>query len=89
MVEKGLFDAALDKIPNKYTLTLVSGKRAREIGNGEACLVKTKPKASKVEKALREILAGKIVVGSASALAEEKRLAKEKAELEKDNDQEN
>ena len=34
MREKILFDDVLKKIPNKYILTIVTGKRVRELAGG-------------------------------------------------------
>lgn len=55
-----IYDDLLKEIPNKYILTIVSGQRAREIGNGAAVLTKCSKKDTNVKKALREILDGKI-----------------------------
>lgn len=54
------FDEALSKIPNKYVLTTVAGKRARDLGNGEELLVKGYKKDTLVKKALREIYYDKV-----------------------------
>ena len=54
------FDEALQKIPNKYVLTTVAGKRARDLGNGEELLVKSYKKDTLIKKALREIYYDKI-----------------------------
>lgn len=61
MRERILFDDVLKKIPNKYILTIVTGKRVRELTKGEAPLVKTKAKTTLVQIALKEVLEGKIV----------------------------
>ena len=61
MKERILFDDVLKKIPNKYILTIVTGKRVRELTKGEAPLVKTKAKTTLVQIALKEVLEGKIV----------------------------
>ncbi len=54
------FDEALSKITNKYVLTTVAGKRARELDRGEELLVKSYKKDTIVKKALREIYFDKI-----------------------------
>ena len=54
------FDEALQKIPNKYILTTVAGKRARDLGNGAELLVKSYKKDTIIKKALREIYYDKI-----------------------------
>ena len=54
------FDEALSKIPNKYVLTTVAGKRARDLDNGAELLVKSYKKDTIVKKALREIFYDKI-----------------------------
>lgn len=57
------YDELLEKIPNKYTLTIAAGKRAREIGKGEPVLTKVSKKDTVVKKTFREILDGKITAG--------------------------
>ena len=42
MREKILFDDVLKKIPNKYILTIVTGKRVRELAGGAEPLSKIK-----------------------------------------------
>jgi len=54
------FDEALQKIPNKYVLTTVAGKRARDLDNGAELLVKSYKKDTIIKKALREIYYDKI-----------------------------
>lgn len=61
MKENVLFDDALKKIPNKYVLTIVTGKRVRELIGGEEPLVKTKGKLTTVQIALKEVVEGKIL----------------------------
>ncbi|AVQ17918.1 MAG: DNA-directed RNA polymerase subunit omega [Fusobacterium mortiferum] len=60
MKKEIIYDELLEKIPNKYILTIVSGQRARQIGKGEPLLTKCSKKDTDVKKAFREILAGKI-----------------------------
>lgn len=61
------YDDLLDKIPNKYILTIVSGERARarakektERGIEPVALTKYEKKDTEMKKVFREILAGKI-----------------------------
>lgn len=62
------YDELLDKIPNKYTLTITAGKRAREIGKGAPVLTKVSKKDTVIKKTFREILDDKITY---TELAEE------------------
>ncbi|WP_297598907.1 DNA-directed RNA polymerase subunit omega [uncultured Cetobacterium sp.] len=57
------YDELLEKIPNKYTLTITAGKRARDIGKGAPVLTKVAKKDTIVMKTFREILDGKITFG--------------------------
>ena len=61
MREKILFDEEKKKIPNKYILTIVTGKRVRELAGGAEPLSKIKGKSTLVQIALKEVLEGKIV----------------------------
>ena len=61
MRERILFDDVLKKIPNKYILTIVTGKRVRELAGGPEPLSKIKGKSTLVQIALKEVLEGKIV----------------------------
>ncbi len=54
------YDEVLAKIQNKYILAIVAGKRARQLENGEECLVKALKKDTNIKKALREIMTNKI-----------------------------
>ncbi len=61
------YDELLEKIPNKYVLTIVSGERARErakermeTGEEPAALTKCDKKDTEMKKVFKEILAGKI-----------------------------
>lgn len=61
------YDELLDKIPNKYILTIVSGERARERakerterGAEPLALTKYDKKDTEMKKVFKEILAGKI-----------------------------
>ncbi|MBC2851028.1 DNA-directed RNA polymerase subunit omega [Cetobacterium sp. 8H] len=57
------YDELLDKIPNKYTLTITAGKRARDIGRGAPVLTKVSKKDTIVMKTFREILDDKVTFG--------------------------
>nr|WP_307774605.1 DNA-directed RNA polymerase subunit omega [uncultured Cetobacterium sp.] len=57
------YDELLEKIPNKYKLTIAAGKRARDIGKGAQVLTKVSKKDTVVKKTFREILDGKITCG--------------------------
>lgn len=61
------YDELLDKIPNKYILTIVSGERARErakermeLGGEPRALTKYEKKDTEMKKVFKEITAGKI-----------------------------
>ncbi|WP_372713105.1 DNA-directed RNA polymerase subunit omega [Ilyobacter sp.] len=54
------YDELLAKIPNKYVLATVAGKRCREIENGAESMVKSLKKDTNVQKTFREILTDKI-----------------------------
>lgn len=54
-------DDCLDKIPNRFHLTLVAAYRARQLANGSEPLVNTHGAKDKpTVQALREIAAGKV-----------------------------
>lgn len=56
-------DDCLDKIPNRFQLTLVAAYRARQLANGSDPLVNTTGLKDKpTVMALREIAAGKVGV---------------------------
>lgn len=59
------------KIPNKYELTIVTGKRVRELASGEEALVKVKGKTTNVQLVLKEIMEEKIVSGIEEEVEEE------------------
>lgn len=54
------YDTLLERIPNKYILTIAAGKRVREIVNGAPLLVKTSKKDTLVRKVFKEIVEGKL-----------------------------
>ncbi len=54
-------DDCLDKIPNRFHLTLVAAYRARQLANGSEPMVSTHGQKDKpTVLALREIAAGKV-----------------------------
>lgn len=60
MKQEITYDTLLEKIPNKYVLTIAAGKRVREIVNGSPVLVKTSKKDTLVKKVFKEIVEGKL-----------------------------
>lgn len=60
MKKEIIYDDLLKKIPNKYVLAIVVGKRARDLVKGEETLVKTSSKDTLYRKALLEVLEDKI-----------------------------
>lgn len=60
MKQEITYDTLLEKIPNKYILTIAAGKRVREIVNGSPVLVKTSKKDTLVKKVFKEIVEGKL-----------------------------
>lgn len=55
-----VYDRLLEKMPNKYILTIVAGKRMRELNRGNPTLVKVNKKANLMSKVFKEILEDKI-----------------------------
>ncbi len=60
MKQEITYDTLLEKIPNKYILTIAAGKRVREIVGGAPLLVKTNKKDTLVRKVFKEIVEGKL-----------------------------
>lgn len=60
MKQEITYDTLLEKIPNKYILTIAAGKRVREIVAGSPLLVKTSKKDTLVRKVFKEIVEGKL-----------------------------
>ncbi|MGL4254345.1 MAG: DNA-directed RNA polymerase subunit omega [Fusobacteriaceae bacterium] len=79
MERKITFDDLISKIPNKYELTIVVGKRARDLGfqtttkNGE--------KETTIKRCFKEILAGNLVVGDIEEMAAESKLLEENLDV--------
>jgi DNA-directed RNA polymerase subunit omega len=63
MKKRILFDSLLDKIPNKYELTIVTGKRVRKLSIDNKSMTNAKTQKTLVQIALKEVLDGKISVG--------------------------
>ena len=55
-----LYDELLKKIPNKYVLTIIAGKRSRDIIAGAEPLVEKREKDTVVKTVFREIIQEKI-----------------------------
>ncbi|MGL4404012.1 MAG: DNA-directed RNA polymerase subunit omega [Fusobacteriaceae bacterium] len=79
MERKITFDDLIGKIPNKYELAMVVGKRARDLGfqttakNGE--------KETTIKRCFKEILAGNLVVGDIEEMAAEEKLLEENLDV--------
>ncbi|MFA6709578.1 MAG: DNA-directed RNA polymerase subunit omega [Fusobacterium sp.] len=58
-----VYDQLLNKIENKYVLTIVAGKRMRDLNKGNPVLVKTSKKANLMSKVFKEILEDRITFG--------------------------
>ncbi len=71
MKKRITYDELLDKIPNKYELTITAGKRARELGRGEPVLTTCLKKDTIVTRTFREIIDGKIGCGERLELENE------------------
>jgi DNA-directed RNA polymerase subunit omega len=52
----------LDRIPNRFDLTLAAAYRARQLANGSSPLVETPGRDKPTVLALRELAAGKVGV---------------------------
>ena len=63
MKKRILFDSLLERIPNKYELTIVTGKRVRKLSIDNKSLTNSKNQKTLVQIALKEVLDGKISVG--------------------------
>lgn len=62
MKKRILFDSLLEKIPNKYELTIVTGKRVRKLSIDNKSLTNSKNQKTLVQIALKEVVDGKIIV---------------------------
>ncbi|TDT67925.1 DNA-directed RNA polymerase subunit omega [Hypnocyclicus thermotrophus] len=58
--KKKMYDELIEKIPNKYILTIVAGRRGRNLLRGEKPVVKVGPKSTMVQTVFKEILKDKI-----------------------------
>ncbi len=54
------YDKLLEQIPNKYVLTITTGKRMREIIKGKPLLIKANKKDTVMKKVFKELAEGKI-----------------------------
>lgn len=72
MEKKITFDDLIEKIPNKYELTIVVGKRARELGAHNVINSKAGKKETIIQKCFKEIRSGKLVVGDMDLISAEK-----------------
>ena len=54
------YDNLLDQIPNKYVLTITTGKRMRELIKGKPLLIKANKKDTLMKKVFKELTEGKI-----------------------------
>lgn len=60
MMLKPSIDLLLEKIPSKYSLVIVSSKRAHELDEGAAPTIENFESSKNVGRALEEIVAGDI-----------------------------
>lgn len=63
MKKRILFDSLLERIPNKYELTIVTGKRVRKLSIDNKSLTNSKNQKTLVQIALKEVVDGRISVG--------------------------
>ena len=72
MDKKVTFDELIEKIPNKYELTIVVGKRVRELGAHNVINSKAGKKETIIQKCFKEIRDGVVVAGDAELMLAEK-----------------
>ncbi|MGL4392812.1 MAG: DNA-directed RNA polymerase subunit omega [Fusobacteriaceae bacterium] len=70
MDKKITFDDLIEKIPNKYILTIVVGKRIRELGGHTVINSKAGQKETTIAKCFKDIYDGKVVEGFAEEIKE-------------------
>jgi DNA-directed RNA polymerase subunit omega len=63
-MQKITFEDLLEKVPNKYSLCVVAGKRAKLLMAGEKQLVEVRKKETIVHIVFREIVEAKIGLGN-------------------------
>lgn len=80
-MSKITFDQLIKKIPNKYELTIVVGRRARQIGSHNVVNSKAGLKDTTIQKCFKEIIEGKLIPGDLEEILREEAL-KEKLSLE-------
>ncbi|MGL5051217.1 MAG: DNA-directed RNA polymerase subunit omega [Fusobacteriaceae bacterium] len=78
-MSKITFDQLIEKIPNKYELTIVVGIRSRQIGSHHVVNSKAGLKDSTIQRCFKEIIQGKLIPGDLEVMEREAAL---KAELE-------
>lgn len=66
-MKKVSFDELIKQIPNKYELTIVVGKRVREIGAHNIINSKAGRKETTIQKCFKEIRDGLVVVSTTEA----------------------
>lgn len=72
MEKKVTFDELIAKIPNKYELAIVVGKRVRDLGLQNTINAKTGKKEITIQRCFREIRDGHIGVGDVNLINAEK-----------------
>lgn len=80
MEKKITFDDLTSRIPNKYELTIVVGKRARDLGF-QTTIGKNGEKETTIKRCFKEILAGRLVVGDVEEMAAEEKLLEENLDV--------
>lgn len=81
MERKITFDDLIKRIPNKYELAIVVGKRARTLGIQIMIDPKTGEKETTIKKCFKEIINGQLVVGDVEEMAAEERLLEENLDV--------
>lgn len=82
MDKKITFDELVKMIPNKYELTIVVGKRVRELGIHNVINAKMGKKETIIQKCFKEIRDGKITVGDQREIDAAKEELEKKEKLE-------
>lgn len=71
MDKKVTFDELIAKIPNKYELTIVVGKRVRDLGAHNVINLKAGKKETIIQKCFKEIRDGIVIAGDAEIMLAE------------------
>jgi len=61
----------LDRVPNRFSLVLVSAERAKQLLKGSSPMIENDSDNKEVVTALREIAAGKVHIDESAVLAED------------------